>query len=131
MTTIRPGERTTIEDVAREADVSYATVSRVINSKGYVSDETRERVLAAVERTGYIVNRQAQGLARGRSQVDDRHSRPQQVVAALDLLQLEHRSRTPTFLMRALYVGIGDMFGQPAGGTLGTASHDEAGGDRL
>lgn len=69
MTTIRPGERSTIEDVAREADVSYATVSRVINSKGYVSDETRERVLAAVERTGYVVNRQAQGLARGRSQV--------------------------------------------------------------
>ena len=69
MTAIRPGERKTIEDVAREADVSYATVSRVINSKGYVSEETRERVLAAVERTGYVVNRQAQGLARGRSQV--------------------------------------------------------------
>jgi LacI family transcriptional regulator len=69
VTAIRPGERTTIEDVAREAEVSYATVSRVINSKGYVSVETRERVLAAVERTGYVVNRQAQGLARGRSQV--------------------------------------------------------------
>jgi LacI family transcriptional regulator len=69
VTAIRPGERTTIEDVAREADVSYATVSRVINSKGYVSEETRERVLAAVERTGYVVNRRAQGLARGRSQV--------------------------------------------------------------
>jgi LacI family transcriptional regulator len=70
VTSIRTGsERITIEDVAREADVSYATVSRVINSKGYVSEETRERVMAAVERTGYVVNRQARGLAGGRSQV--------------------------------------------------------------
>lgn len=69
MTSIHTGERITIEDVAREADVSYATVSRVINSKGYVSDETRERVMAAVTRTGYVVNRQARGLAGGRSQV--------------------------------------------------------------
>ncbi len=69
MTSIRTSERITIEDVAREADVSYATVSRVINSKGYVSGETRERVMAAVTRTGYVVNRQARGLAGGRSQV--------------------------------------------------------------
>ena len=69
MTSIRTGERITIEDVAREADVSYATVSRVINSKGYVSEDTRERVMAAVTRTGYVVNRQARGLAGGRSQV--------------------------------------------------------------
>jgi LacI family transcriptional regulator len=69
VTSIRINERTTIEDVAREADVSYATVSRVINSKGYVSGETRERVMAAVARTGYVVNRQARGLAGGRSEV--------------------------------------------------------------
>ncbi len=61
--------RITIEDVAREAEVSYATVSRVINSKGYVSAETRDRVMDAVARTGYVVNRQAQGLAGGRAQV--------------------------------------------------------------
>jgi LacI family transcriptional regulator len=65
----RLGERITIEDVAREADVSYATVSRVINNKGYISEETRARVNAAVARTGYVVNRQARGLAVGRSQV--------------------------------------------------------------
>jgi LacI family transcriptional regulator len=63
-----PG-RITIEDVAREADVSYATVSRVVNGKGYVSAETRDRVMDAVARTGYVVNRRAQGLASGRSQV--------------------------------------------------------------
>jgi len=61
--------RVTIEDVAREAEVSYATVSRVINNKGYVSDETRQRVNDVVDRIGYVVNRQARGLAGGKSQV--------------------------------------------------------------
>jgi LacI family transcriptional regulator len=63
-----PG-RITIDDVAREAEVSYATVSRVVNGKGYVSAETRDRVMNAVARTGYVVNRRAQGLASGRAQV--------------------------------------------------------------
>lgn len=69
MAPAEPDNRITIEDVAREADVSYATVSRVINNKGYVSEETRARVVEAVARTGYVVNRQARGLAGGRSQV--------------------------------------------------------------
>jgi LacI family transcriptional regulator len=69
VTSIDSENRITIEDVARVADVSYATVSRVINNKGYVSDETRARVIEAVTRTGYVVNRQARGLAGGRSQV--------------------------------------------------------------
>lgn len=69
MTSERNGDRITIEHVAREADVSYATVSRVINSKGYVSEDTRERVMRAIEQTGYVVNRQARGLAGGKSQV--------------------------------------------------------------
>lgn len=69
MSATRTGERITMEDVARAADVSYATVSRVVNGKGYVSDETRDRVTAAIARTGYVVNRQARGLAGGHSQV--------------------------------------------------------------
>jgi LacI family transcriptional regulator, galactose operon repressor len=69
VTSIDSENRITIEDVARVADVSYATVSRVINNKGYVSEETRARVIEAVTRTGYVVNRQARGLAGGRSQV--------------------------------------------------------------
>jgi DNA-binding LacI/PurR family transcriptional regulator len=43
----------TISDVAREAGVSIATVSRVIHNNGPVSDDTRLRVEAAVERLGY------------------------------------------------------------------------------
>jgi len=65
----RANQRVTIIDVAREADVSFATVSRVINGKGYVSAQTRERVLQAMTKTGYVVNRQARALAGGRHQV--------------------------------------------------------------
>jgi LacI family transcriptional regulator len=59
----------TIVDVAREAGVSYATVSRVINNKGYINPETRARVMLAVTKLGYVVNQQARSLAGGRSQV--------------------------------------------------------------
>ncbi|MGH9943348.1 MAG: LacI family DNA-binding transcriptional regulator, partial [Pyrinomonadaceae bacterium] len=41
------------KDVAREAGVSTATVSHVINNSRYVSDEVRERVLRAVESCHY------------------------------------------------------------------------------
>jgi LacI family transcriptional regulator len=61
--------RITLEDVAREANVSTASVSRVVNNKGYVSEEVRNRVMAALVRTGYVINRQARGLASGKSQV--------------------------------------------------------------
>ena len=40
----------TLRDVAREAQVSTATVSRVINGHGNVSDATRERILGVAER---------------------------------------------------------------------------------
>ena len=69
MSQTRPGDRVTIIDVAREANVSFATVSRVVNGKGYVSAHTRERVMQAMTRIGYTVNRQARVLAGGRTQV--------------------------------------------------------------
>ncbi len=59
----------TIIDVAREAGVSYATVSRVINGKDHVKPDKRERVLRAMDRLGYVANLQARSLAGGRSQV--------------------------------------------------------------
>ncbi|MFN2130135.1 MAG: LacI family DNA-binding transcriptional regulator [Anaerolineae bacterium] len=59
----------TIVDVAREAGVSYTTVSRVVNAKGNVKPETRERVLMAMTRLGYVVDQRARSLAGGRSQV--------------------------------------------------------------
>jgi LacI family transcriptional regulator len=59
----------TIVDVAREAGVSYATVSRVVNNKNSILPDKRARVLAAMQRLGYVPNMQARKLAGGRSQV--------------------------------------------------------------
>ncbi len=53
---------TTIQDVAREASVSTATVSRVLSSPARVAPETRETVLDAIRETGYRVNLAARNL---------------------------------------------------------------------
>ncbi|MBO0778239.1 MAG: LacI family DNA-binding transcriptional regulator [Ktedonobacteraceae bacterium] len=62
-------DEVTIFDVAKEAGVSYATVSRVINNKEHVSAEKRERVLRAMAQLGYVANVQARSLAGGRTQI--------------------------------------------------------------
>ena len=41
--------KTTIVDIAKASGVSVSTVSRIINDKPDVSDETRERVLAVIK----------------------------------------------------------------------------------
>ena len=51
-------------DIARLAGVSVATVSRALTGSPLVTAETRERVEAAVRRTGYAVNPMARGLRR-------------------------------------------------------------------
>lgn len=51
-----------VVDVARLAGVSTATVSRVLNDPAKVTEVTRKAVLAAVEQTGYKVNRAARNL---------------------------------------------------------------------
>ncbi|WP_317301139.1 LacI family DNA-binding transcriptional regulator [Allobaculum stercoricanis] len=56
-------KRITIYDVAKEADVSLATVSRVINDSSVVREDTRQRVQEVIERLGYKPNAVAQGLA--------------------------------------------------------------------
>ncbi len=68
MTAKKP-HQVTIVDVARESGVSHATVSRVLNKSGYIKDSTRDRVLAAVEKLGYVVNQQARSLAGGNSRL--------------------------------------------------------------
>ncbi len=57
----------TILDVANAAQVSKATVSRVISGNTVVSPEVTTRVREAMDRLGYRPNRLAQGLANGRS----------------------------------------------------------------
>jgi LacI family gluconate utilization system Gnt-I transcriptional repressor len=56
-----------VEDVAREAGVSPITVSRALSAPHNVKAETRERVMAAVAKTGYVVNAVASSLRSGRS----------------------------------------------------------------
>lgn len=52
----------TIKDVAKKANVSVATVSRVINKKGYVNEETRALVENAIHQLNYIPNELARSL---------------------------------------------------------------------
>ncbi len=56
-------KKVTIYDVAREADVSLATVSRVINGSSVVKANTRDKVLAAIQRLDFKPNEIARGLA--------------------------------------------------------------------
>ena len=56
-------KRPTIKDVAKQAGLSLSTVSLVINKSGYVSKETREKVLHVVKDLGYHPSRAAKGLA--------------------------------------------------------------------
>ncbi len=57
----------TIYDVAREAGVSYSTVSRTLTGFEFVKPSTREKVLRAAEKLGYVPNQQARSLAGGHS----------------------------------------------------------------
>lgn len=59
--------RPTIRDVARRAQVSKTTVSRVLNGKPDVDPATTELVRAVVEEMGYVPSASAVSLARGRA----------------------------------------------------------------
>ncbi|NUM49029.1 MAG: LacI family DNA-binding transcriptional regulator [Anaerolineales bacterium] len=60
-------KRATIEDVAQAAGVSRQTVSRAMNDKNEISQETKERVMRAVEELGYRPNRMAQSMVTQRT----------------------------------------------------------------
>ena len=57
----------TIKDVAAEAGVTSTTVSRVLNNRGYISEETREKVYSAMEKLNYMPNEMARNLSRQKS----------------------------------------------------------------
>ncbi|MFA7076355.1 MAG: LacI family DNA-binding transcriptional regulator [Candidatus Izemoplasmatales bacterium] len=59
----------TIKDVAKKAHVSVATVSRVINKKGYVNDETKQLVIEAIKELNYIPNELARSLFQKKSHI--------------------------------------------------------------
>lgn len=60
---------TTIADVAMEANVSVATVSRVLNNKDVVKPETCKRVYGAIEKLSFVPNMSARNLRRNETRV--------------------------------------------------------------
>ncbi|EQD44426.1 transcriptional regulator, LacI family, partial [mine drainage metagenome] len=66
----RGKKRATLHDLAQLAGVDASTVSRVLNEDPtlVVKDETRQRILGAVETLKYVPNAMARGLRRQRSQ---------------------------------------------------------------
>ncbi len=59
----------TIRDVAKEANVSVTTVSRVINNQPLVSEETRQRVLDAIDKLGFHPNAVARSLVNKKTHI--------------------------------------------------------------
>ena len=53
----------TISDVAKEAGLAVATVSRIMNNRGYISEEARKKVEAAAEKLNYRPNELARSLS--------------------------------------------------------------------
>ena len=126
MNKIKPKQKkVTIFDVAKEAGVSYSTVSRVVNDFHYVKPETRERVQEVMDRLGYVVNLKARSLAGGRSQMlglllyDFETSYQIEIVRGIDaeasdldydltLYTTHHRRRKESTLVAKLIQGLVD-----------------------
>ncbi|HUG15431.1 MAG TPA: LacI family DNA-binding transcriptional regulator [Thermomicrobiales bacterium] len=65
----RRGSQPTLNDVAVRANLSKQTVSRVINNKGEVADDTRARVLEVIREIGYYPNTLARSLVTSKTNV--------------------------------------------------------------
>jgi DNA-binding LacI/PurR family transcriptional regulator len=77
----------TIADVAKAAGVSVPTVSRILNNKEYVADETRQRVHDAIRALGYAPHSQARRLRGGASMTLALHhpiDSPQQLSSVIE-----------------------------------------------
>ena len=89
-------QRPTIRQIADQAGVSIATVSRVLNGRGDVADETRDIVSRVIRENGYTANRSARGLSAGRTGLR-RRRRP----ARLSRVLLRHPRRRGRGALRA------------------------------
>lgn len=99
--------RPTVNDIAREAGVSLATVDRVLNARPGVRPNTITSVNDAITRLGFVRDQAAANLARSRSYrmafvLPDTESQfVQTLAAALDLAKpLAHMARTEVLLYR-------------------------------
>lgn len=62
-------KRITIKDVSLESGLSIGTVSRFIRNTGYVSEEAREKIQAAIEKLQYIPNAAARNMVNKKSRI--------------------------------------------------------------
>ncbi|HEX9858266.1 MAG TPA: LacI family DNA-binding transcriptional regulator [Paracoccaceae bacterium] len=99
--------RPTVNDIAREAGVSLATVDRVLNARPGVRDKTIRAVHEAIDRLGYVRDVAAANLARSRSYrmafvLPDTESQfVQTIIGALETAsRLAVATRTETLLLR-------------------------------
>ena len=134
---------TTLLDVARQAGVSPATVSRVLNGNTAVSVDMREKVLECAGQLGYRPNPMAQGLRKGQSNtvallvgdIAQRHFAEltlhvQSALEAIDVdLQLfnlghspdrltEFVSRAPSMKLRGVVLAVSDKIHRDVLGAL-------------
>lgn len=86
-----------IYDIAEQAGVSIATVSRVINNKGYVSEKTRAKIEAIMAKEDYQPSALARGLASGNSKTI--------AIFAVDV-RVPHYATT-SFIMERLLTDLG------------------------
>ena len=54
----------TLKDVAKETGLTVTTVSRVLNNRGYISEETRRKVYDAMKKLNYHPNEVARSLSK-------------------------------------------------------------------
>ncbi|NRB19174.1 MAG: LacI family DNA-binding transcriptional regulator [Rhodobacteraceae bacterium] len=108
-----PERPATIEDVAKLAGVSIATVSRAIRKPEKVAESTRKKVTAAIARTGYIANAMAQNLRMQRSQM------------VMVLTQSIADPNFPGILIGLERIANGRGYGVLIGNTEGTISLEE------
>lgn len=109
------GRRPGGTDVARLAGVSQKTVSRVFNNEPKVTEETRERVLAAAQQLGYRPNDAARALLTGRTNrigvvsLGTAHFGPSSLLVAL-----ERAARRTNYSL-----SIANSFGEDSSGLAG------------
>ncbi len=66
-------KKATIRDVAKLANVSVATISRILNNKPDVSEKTRQKVLGVIDELGYARSKQWQQITSGKTKVISLH----------------------------------------------------------
>jgi len=97
--------RATIYDVAERAKVSIATVSRVLNGRAKVTDETRARVMEAVEALNYRPSPVARGLAmRATSVLGLFHQNFQSIYAAQVISGAESEAAAASYALLAIQI---------------------------